>query len=621
MQTSKILSLVVLISLSFCFPRSLCKAQKKIVPADHDYYALAVSSIADITAEASKLPDIPQRVKVLIEAAKILRPAKKEEAVRLLELVLRDLKEWGSADDASWRQRNTAANLRNEALAVYALVDSEKALVRRKELHALEESTAGNSTTAVHLKSFSSWRAHFSEKQAAADQLAKVALSLIDTEPERAFGLVVQSLQGGTVSGALYYIVEKLMQNGNRALLDRLENKIGQVLATNVTLDPYSLSSAAVLSLDKDMPQAAKNAFATFFMRSLQTWAMVVKEPGIDMYYIISGFNAFSDLIRHLISQSAPDQLLEFDLLLDQMAAFVPEKKRDLIKRVQPETLSDPKERLSDILRDQDARRRDLRLIRLVSELLRNESEDSEKRFDLAADAINSFSDPDAKSAYTDLLTITRVNALVKQKKMIEAQQLAGSLSSEETRAWALLAVATAAAKEDRVLGFESISKALKALDAASPSPYKTELALLAAAMLLKDDSRRAFETLVAAAKYANSSKDTSRTKPPFAFGLEAKIGEIDTRLGVVPLNLSEVRIDPTLSGLATTDWFRADQIVRDIREPSLRLPLRLEFAGAVLAKELKSRKNQTVPNRRVSMIIIVRRANIASGFYLDQDT
>lgn len=601
MQTTKILSLAILISLTTCGPRSVCNAQKKIPPADYDFYALAMSSIADVTAEASKLPDIPQRVKVLIEAAKILQPAKKEEAVRLLEVVLRDLKEWGSADDVSWRQRNIAATLRNEALAVYALVDSEKTLIRQKEFQTLEESTGGNSTTAVHLKSFSSWRAHFSEKQAAADQLAKVALSLIDTEPERAFGLVVQSLQGGTVSSALFYVVEKLMKNGNRPLLDRLENKIGEVLATCITLDPYSLSSAGVLGLDKDMPQAAKNAFASFFMRSLQAWAMVVKEPGIDMYYIISGFNAFSDPIRHLISQSAPDQLLEFDLLLDQVAAFVPEKKRDLMTRVQPETLADPKERLNDILRDQDARRRDLRLNRLVSELLRNESEDSEKRLDLAADAINSFTDPDAKSAYTDLLTITRVNALVKQKKMIEAQQLAGSLPSEETRAWALLAVATEAAKEDKVLGFESISKALKALDAASPSPYKTELALLAAAMLAKDDSRRAFETLVAAAKYANSSKDTSRTKPPFAFGLEAKIGEIDTRLGVVPLNLSEIRIDPKLAALATTDWFRADQIVGEIREPSLRLLLKLEFAGAVLAKELKSRKSQTVPNRRAS--------------------
>ena len=84
MQTTKILSLVILISLILCWPRSLCKAQKKIPPADYDYYALAITSIADTTAEASKLPDIPQRVKALIEGAKILQPAKKEEAVRLL---------------------------------------------------------------------------------------------------------------------------------------------------------------------------------------------------------------------------------------------------------------------------------------------------------------------------------------------------------------------------------------------------------------------------------------------------------------------------------------------------------------------------------------------------------
>lgn len=601
MQTTRILSLVILTSLILCWPPALCKAQKKIPPADYDYYALAITSIAEIAAESTKLPDIPQRVTVLIEAAKILRPAKKEEAVRLLEVVLRDLKEWGSADDASWRQRNMAATLRNEALAVYALVDSEKALIRQKEFEALEETTASNNSTAF-LKSFNSWHAHFNAKQTAAEQTAKVALSLIDTEPERALGLVVQSLQGGTVSSVLFDIAEKLIQNGNRTLLDRLQNNISQVLATNVTLDPYSLRSASTLGLvDKDMPQAAKNAFASFFMRSLQAWAMVVKEPGIDTNYITSGFSAFSGNIRFLISQHAPDQLLEFDLLLDQTAPLVPERMRSIVQRVQPETFSDAKERLDDILKDPVADRRDLRLIRLISELLRNESDDSERRFDVAGDAINGFSDADAKSSYTDLLTITRVDALVKQKKIIEAQQLAGSLSSEETRAWALLAVATAAAQKDKVLGFESITKALKALDAASPSPYKTELALLAAAMLAKDDSRRAFETLVTAAKYANSSKDTSRTKPPFAFGLEAKIGEIETRLGIVPLNLSEVRIDPTLSALAATDWFRADQIARDIREPSLRLPLRLEFAGAVLAKELKSRKSQTVPNRRAS--------------------
>jgi hypothetical protein len=116
--------------------------------------------------------------------------------------------------------------------------------------------------------------------------------------------------------------------------------------------------------------------------------------------------------------------------------------------------------------------------------------------------------------------------------------------------------------------------------------------------MLVKDDSRRAFETLSLSVKYANSAetKDSARTKPPFAFGLETAIGEMETRLGVVPPALSELRIHPALSGLATTDWFRADQIVSGVRDPSLRLLLKLQFAGAVLAKELKSKKSQATP-------------------------
>src|SRR5678816_2064893 len=151
------------------------------------------------------------------------------------------------------------------------------------------------------------------------------------------------------------------------------------------------------------------------------------------------------------ISQSAPDQLLEFDLLLDQTAPLVPEKTRLRIQGFQPEAFSDPNERLADILKDPVADRRDLRLIRLVSELLREESEDSARKFDLVADAVSGFCDTDVKSAYTDLLTITRVDSLVKQKKIIEAQQLAGAIPSAETRAWALLAVATRAAQEDKI--------------------------------------------------------------------------------------------------------------------------------------------------------------------------
>lgn len=72
----------------------------------------------------------------------------------------------------------------------------------------------------------------------------------------------------------------------------------------------------------------------------------------------------------------------------------------------------------------------------------------------------------------------------------------------------------------------------------------------------------------------------------------------MQTRMGVVPLSLSELRIDPTLSGLAVTDWFRADQITREIHDISLRLRLRLQFAGAVIANDVRPKRVKHRPSR-----------------------
>lgn len=592
MRIALIIVLVaILFSPGFLWGLQDCQAQKRVAPAEYDYYSLALTSISNSAAEASKLPEIPQRINLLIQAVELLPAAQHDEAVRLLDVTLHDVKAWGSADKAGWRQRNTAATLRNEILALYARVDPEKTAALQQEFEAEAKSTTAT-TSQTSLKS-QSWSTQFSDQSAIADQCAKIALSLIDTEPDKALGLVVQSLQGGTVSNELFDVVQKLSQNGNRAFLDKMEMHIGRSLAVSVTIDPFSLSNAGILALADDrMPVTTRSAFVSFFMRSLQAWSILVKEPGIDPSYTSRAFFAFSQIVRNVISQYSPDQLTVFDLVLDQVVPLVPEKMKSVVQALQPETFSDPRDKLSDILREPAPGKRDGRLVRFVSELLRSETEDVQKNFDFVEEAISRFSDTFAKSAYTDLLTITRINAFVKHTKFIEAQQLAGSISTDETRTWALLALSSVAVKSDRVLGFELISNALKALDKASPSPHKVQLALMATAMLAKDDPQRAFDTLSAVSRYANSSASRvdPPTKPPFAFGLKATIGEANTRLGVYPESLSELKIDPSLGTLATTDWFRSDQIVSDIREPSLRLQLKLQFAGAVLAQGAKGK-------------------------------
>jgi hypothetical protein len=116
--------------------------------------------------------------------------------------------------------------------------------------------------------------------------------------------------------------------------------------------------------------------------------------------------------------------------------------------------------------------------------------------------------------------------------------------------------------------------------------------------MLAKNDPQRAFDTFSTTSRYANSSRSKvdPPTKPPFAFGLEATIGEAHITLGVFPESLGELEINPSLAVLGTTDWFRADQIVEVIREPALRLQLKLQFAGAVLAQESKPRRKEAAP-------------------------
>ncbi len=160
--------------------------------------------------------------------------------IRMLEIGLRDSQEWGSADTASWHQRHSAAELRNNVLAVFAKLDPQKVIALQKEFQTAAKSTSANSPE-ISLKR-QDWHKSFSDQRAIADQSAKIALQLIDTDPEKAFKLIVQSLQGGTVSSVLFHIVQKLIGSGNRAFLNKIQMGIGQALTANLTLDPFSLS-------------------------------------------------------------------------------------------------------------------------------------------------------------------------------------------------------------------------------------------------------------------------------------------------------------------------------------------------------------------------------------------
>lgn len=564
----------------------------------YDYSSLAIESILATGREAAKVPDIEQRVHFLISAAQLLPASRHDDAIGFLKIALRDLKEWASDKNAKWRTRYDAATLRSAVLSVYAKLDPDKAIALQKE--AEPQADLGQNGLARASLNDSSWIHNAVDAQRFADATASLALTLIDTDFERALTLVVQSMAAGVVSTSVCSIFVKLEQNRNRVALDKLEAAMLPVLGTAVILDPFSLAYASYLTaIDRDMSTATRAGFIGCLLNSLEIWvAMVTGQDGnggVDPSYVNSYFTKLLTNVRPLIAQYAPQDLLRVDILFDQVSPFVSEHTKSMLQAFKPEPSTDPRERLTDILRDPNSERRDLRLISLVSDLLRKaEKDDGQKTFDLASEAIGNFSDPTFKAVFSDSLAITRLNGFVKLRKFPEAEHVADLISSKETRVWTLLAISAAAFKDDRVLAFEFVSSALKVLDAASPSPAKVDLALTAAAMLAKDNPQRAIDVLLVAAKYATSSvakAPESNNSPARGLKIEAKIGNMSTILATWPETLSEIKIDSSLAALGTTDWFLADNIASAFPEPALRLRMKLLFAEGVLAKESKATK------------------------------
>lgn len=559
----------------------LCAASQQ----DYDYRSLAVESVLTSAQEAQKLSDIEERISLVIAAAKLLPTSHRREAVAFLEHGLQDVKDWHSTGKKAPLDRATANRLYSDLLAAYAKLDPERALAFQNIDH--NEDTPGDGHK--YLRAGGKWSAEILARRGPADQAAGLALSIIDTDPERAFSLVVQSIKEGIVSNSVNAVFEKLQQKQDRGFLDRLQMAVAQSLATTFTLDPFSLGYAAAFFNDHRMPSVAQRRIIRFLMNSIEMWAALVKgddgNGGLDPSYVSSSFTRFVLNVRPAIAKYSPADTLKFDILLDQSSRFVPEKTKSNLQVFQPETLTDSRERLNAILREPGAERRDLRLIGLASELFRKlDASDSESGLDLLKDTITQFSDARLRTTFGDLLLIKRLNSLVRLKRFDSVRKLVASISSAETRIWTMLALAVAA-KEDKVLAFELTGDALKALEASSASPAKVALALMGAAQLADDTPQRSFDLLSSAAKYANSSKDSSENSDvASAIGLTASIGNLSLILAREPKSLAEVKIDQRLASLAKTDWFRSQQVANSFADQSLRLRLKLQFAGGILA-------------------------------------
>jgi hypothetical protein len=532
-----------------------------------------------------------QRIPVILKAAELLPASNRVDAIRLLEAALSDLDEWVSSEKSNALRQYTAVQLRDSVLAAYAKIDPERAQVVGKKY--LRESKAG-SETHNSLKG-ASWARELIGNREGPDQLSKLALSILETEPERASILAVRSVQTGVVTRGLVSLVYKLGQGDRRAFLDKMEEEIGRALAGSVTLDAFSFGAAAELvQTDTKMPQTARAGLIRFTMNSIREWDDLIisesKNGGLDPSFISTGFVQISLSVKSVMAKYSPEDAVVLDLMLEKISSFVPERIKSILQP--PETISNLADRLVDILREQNAERRDKRLTRLILDALRaGEPDNPQPNLEIASDAVMHIGDERLKNALADLIIVAKVNSLAKGGSVVDAERLATSIASKETRAWVLLALSAIVAKQDQFLQLQLINNGMKALDTASPNPRRVELAFMGAGMMVNREPERAFEMLSACAKYANSTSvglegansDISKT-----IHYESSIGNMRAMLTRDPQRLNEIEIDNSFSVLGRSDWFRSQQLTDQFNDLALRLKLRLLFAGAVIAARPK---------------------------------
>jgi hypothetical protein len=572
-------NLLLVVALSFQFASAQAIRQKP-KPTDYNYKSLALDSVRDTAQQAKKLTEIKYKIRFLVEASALLSGSNNKEAADLLEFALIDLKDWESENDAPPDRRFLASYFRDLVIAQYLKIDNARAT----KLVA-EEKRSLSDPDSKPLKNNSSWSTTLLERQSNADRIMAVALAILESDPDRAISLLAQSVQQGIFPWQMAEAFQRL--RANRPVLLAAQERIAASLRSTVALDSTSVTSAGSLSWDQDMLPTVRATFLQFLLRSLEAWVSLshaaAVDGGLDPSYLDSMFGTFASTVRPVFVQHGPNELGRFDLQLDQIAPQVSPRIRDMVSSNAFAELTDPRDRLTEIKKEPNPDKRDFRLLRLVMELLRGD--DSQDRESLLAEAVQAVTDDKLKATLGDGVSLDRVQRLTKAQKFNDAAKAAERVTNQDLRAWTLLALSSVVVASDRYLALTWVNAAMKALEVSPATPRKVEIALLGVAVTSQQDPSRSFEIVSLVPKYANAIEESTEPKRDRYSGLldEVSIGTLKIRPSSPPDELSDVRFDPAIRLLAKRDWFGVQKVADSIKDPALRLSLKLELAKGPL--------------------------------------
>lgn len=470
--------------------------------------ARAAELAASVGQEAAKLKDPVESIQFQLEAARLLAREHPEDALRVLNLALNEVREC----PASWKSKEKQdksfqlLSLRGDILSLYTKVDRPQA---DKLLKALPDCSVAEKDTrkSEQPDGSANWDARHR-----ADELVKVGVSKLDQSPAEAVSVILASVSGtGEISEEMAGAVKKLRDAGSDQAAGDIEAGLVKIVSTQTSLDAFDHEAvAALLAADPRMSPAARQVLGDYLIRGLKGFVAAIKESQVggrplQLDYDNLGYLycAYLRSIRRVLEKNLPGKSEYVNTALQQIADVLPEKWLDLASqipvRLSPEQASRELERTLEMT---NAEARDSRLATFSLRALAGYFM-KERGLELAAPAIEAIRNSELRAILEDYFLMAEVRAKIEEENGASAQEKARAIANPLWRAWTLMAVGYALTKQpsDAVQLFES---AAQTLEKSPQTPRRAEVAFKLADLWSERDPPRAFEVLSRAIEYAN---------------------------------------------------------------------------------------------------------------------
>lgn len=540
--------------------------------------------------EAGKLNDPVEVIQIQLEAARLLAKERPEDALRVLNLALLEVRDC----PISWKSKEKQSKsfqllrLRGEILALYATIDQQKAGKLLKSLpncsvKGTDSSESERSDRPVN------WDARHR-----ADELVKVGVNKLGENPTAGIGMILSSVSStGKISEALSDVVKKLRDTGNDQLADEIEKQMAELIASQTSSDAFDHQAVATLiASDPRMSAVTRQVFSSYLLRGLESFVSAIKESQvsglplqIDSDNLGYLYCEYLQMIRRVIEKYSPDKSEYVNAALQQIATVLPEKWLDSASRIPirltPEQAS---QQLEHTLEITDSDVRDSRLTNFALQALAGLFS-KEEGLKLAATAIDAIRDSELRTILKDYFLMAETRAKIEKDESTFAEEKANSIVNPEWRAWSLMAVGYALSKQDgnAVQLYESTSRIL---EKSSPTPRRVEIAFKLAELWSERDPQRAFEVLTRAIAYANQDNKPDANQlieKHHLSGFYSVIGKLDLQPANEPTSISDLKFGEGIKRMSQFDWGQTEFLSRKIQALPLRLRFQLAMCQAAL--------------------------------------